>query len=366
MTSLKKNTYLFSKMHGLGNDFVVINALHHPFLADKADIARMACRRTGVGFDQLLLLTPPPDGVVAQFGYRIFNADGTEAGQCGNGARCLAQFIARAGLHTTPTITVALHAGGVMHLRLGDPIADTWGFKAETAPVQVDMGTPRWSPMLPALQSAVCDLLDNMLPNSDVGTAVLLPLHIDMGNAHIVIGVSHLDVCPVAVWGPAIQSMVSRMQGIKVNVGFVQLLSCVQSGGAGLSTSKRQVLRLRVYENGAGETWACGSGACAAAVGVQLSQGLGVTLPVAQERATLPCISGFSLSTLEMDDDKARIMQGQRTVVYLRRGPLVIQWSGPAETVALPVTSDTGEPSLWMTGPTAHVFDGQITLPLKQ
>lgn len=339
MTCLEKNTYHFSKMHGLGNDFVLINAMQQPFLASEADIARLACRRTGIGFDQLLLLTPPPQGTDAQFGYRIFNADGSQAGQCGNGARCLARFIARAGLNTTPTLTVAMQTGRSMHLQLGDdtPGAISWGLSAEMAPVRVCMGSPAWCPLSPALQAAIGAILQDD-PLAVHQQAMLIPLQIDMGNAHVVIVVSDWETCPVEKWGPAVQEQVWHREKIRVNVGFVQRQSAAAlSSGSMPDKQKKQVLRLRVYENGAGETWACGSGACAAAVGVVLSAHGGETAQWGKAAGANP---------------KTDVLQTQ---VCMRRGALMIEWAGPR----LPHPS-----LLWMAGPTAHVFEGQVTLPL--
>ena len=223
----------FAKMHGLGNDFMVVNAVDHPFEPDAARVRALADRRTGVGFDQLLLVEAPPGGDV-DFGYRIFNADGGEVAQCGNGARCFAHFVRARGL-TDKTTLRARTTERVVEMRLcGD------------GRVCVNMGEPVFDA---ARIPFACD--DVHACRLDVGGHRLRFGVLSFGNPHAVTEVARLEDCPVAEIGAQMQSHKCFPAG--VNVGFMQRLD-------------ERRLALRVYERGAGETSACGSGACAAAV----------------------------------------------------------------------------------------------------
>ncbi len=280
----------FTKMHGLGNDFVVLDGVRRRIDMTPAWAARLADRRLGVGCDQVLLVEPPrlPG---TDFHYRIFNADGSEVEQCGNGARCFARFVHDAGLTDKEEIAVGTAAGAIV-LRL-----------RQDGRVTVDMGVPRLAPAeIPfvAAQQATRYAVD--LGGETVQVAAL-----SMGNPHAVLAVDDVDDAPVTTLGPSIERH-SRFPN-RANVGFMQILD-------------RARVRLRVWERGAGETLACGTGACAAVVAGRLWGALGGGL-------------GGALDT--------------EVAVALPGGTLVIQWPG------------AGEPVL-MTGPATRVFDGEIEL----
>jgi diaminopimelate epimerase len=272
----------FSKMQGLGNDFVVLDATERPIALDPPLARRLADRRFGIGCDQILLVEPPrlPG---TEFHYRIFNADGSEVEQCGNGARCFARFVRDRGLTAHDEIPVGTAAGPI---RL---------YLEDAGQVRVDMGAPEFLPeRIPFLtdrQAITYDL--------DVAGESLVIGAISMGNPHAVILVEDLDTAPVARIGPLVESHPRFPQ--RVNVGFMQILA-------------RDHLRLRVYERGAGETLACGTGACAAMVHA-----------------------------------RQRDLVDSRVRVSLPGGDLQIAWSAPGESV-------------WMTGPAVQVFEGEIVL----
>jgi diaminopimelate epimerase len=233
----------FTKMHGIGNDFVVFDAVRQRVELDAAAIRRLADRRFGVGCDQVLLVEPPrlPG---ADFHYRIFNADGSEVEQCGNGARCFARFVRDHGLTEKDEIPVGTSAGPI---RL---------FVEPDGQIRVDMGVPILEPaLIPFLadaQSATYELdLDGETLN--IGA-------VSMGNPHAVALVDDLDRAQVERLGPRIESH-PRFPN-RVNAGFMQVLT-------------PECIRLRVYERGTGETLACGTGACAAVVSGRLRGLLG-------------------------------------------------------------------------------------------
>ena len=275
-------TLEFTKMHGLGNDFVVIDAVNQPVLLTSSQIQQLADRHRGIGFDQLLLVEKAgsPD---ADFRYRIYNADGGEVGQCGNGARCFMQFVHENGLSRKDTLQVET-AGGPLQLR-----------READGQVTVDMGIPRLEPAdIPFL----ADARDTTYP-VDVNNISVEIAAVSMGNPHAVLQVDSVAEAPVAELGPALESHARFPE--RVNVGFMEIVD-------------PDTIRLRVYERGAGETQACGSGACAAVVAGCL-----------QER----------LST--------------RVKVLLNGGELVVSWAGK------------GQPVL-MTGPATTVYRGSIEL----
>lgn len=221
----------FTKMHGLGNDFVVIDGLRQSPTLDPGTVRRIADRRLGVGCDQLLVVEPPRDG--ADFGYRIYNADGGEVEQCGNGARCVARFVREQGLSDADRLTFAT-AGGEIHAEL---LAD--------GRVAVDMGTPRFAPAeIPFEAETAADVHELEVGNSVYGISV-----VSMGNPHAVLEVEDVTLAPVTELGPLIERHARFPH--RANVGFVQFLD-------------RGRVRLRVWERGVGETAACGTGACAA------------------------------------------------------------------------------------------------------
>jgi len=222
----------FTKMHGVGNDFVVFDAPADESLLAPARLRDLADRRTGIGFDQALVLGKPKRADTAVF-YRIFNADGDEVEQCGNGARCIAALLHHRGL--TRDGAVALDGpAGVVHARV------TQGVR-----VSVDMGVPNFDPR--ALPFEAPREMDPYL--LEVAGATLQIGAVSMGNPHAVLAVADVDGAPVATLGAKIEQHPRFPK--RVNAGFLQILA-------------RDQVRLRVYERGAGETRSCGTGACAA------------------------------------------------------------------------------------------------------
>ena len=272
----------FTKMHGLGNDFIVIDAINQALDLDAEQVRFLADRRFGVGCDQLLLVEAPQSNE-AEFRYRIFNADGGEVEQCGNGARCFARFVVDKGLTDSQSIKVETSSGMIV-LNI-----------EEDEQVTVNMGVPNLQPAsLPfeAIQQASSYELELE------GTFYHITA-VSMGNPHAVLRVDDIKQAPVEQLGPQIES--HRRFPQHVNVGFMQIVA-------------RDVIKLRVYERGAGETLACGTGACAAVVAGQVQGWL-----------------------------------NKKVKVNLTGGELVIRWQG-------------GDNPLYMTGPASHVFEGQIEL----
>ena len=236
-------------MHGLGNDFIVIDGVNQKFNLSRAQIAKLADRHLGVGFDQCLIVEPSASPEV-DFNYKIYNANGQEVGQCGNGARCLASFIRYKGLSTDKSLAVATQTT-VMRLQIEDDNT-----------VTVDMGKPIFEP----------DRIPIDFPNQQPTYSI--PLHFDdlcfvhalsVGNPHAVLVVDELADDYVRTYGEAIS--IHKLFPEQVNVGFMQIVD-----------SKH--INLRVYERGCGETKACGSGAVAAAVIGILQHGLESTVSV--------------------------------------------------------------------------------------
>ena len=233
----------FTKMHGLGNDFMMVDLVSQRAHIYPDTIRKLADRRTGIGFDQLLTVSPPDDPN-ADFRYTIFNADGSEAEQCGNGARCFLRFVRDQGL-TTKSFLRLQTISGQISCRL-----------EKDGNITVNMGTPILQPArIPFIADSQQILYELEQPHSaEVTTASV----VNVGNPHAVISVKDLDNAPIVSLGPIIENHERFPE--KVNVGFMQILS-------------RKQIRLRVYERGVGETQACGSGACAAIVAGRL-QGL--------------------------------------------------------------------------------------------
>jgi diaminopimelate epimerase len=283
----------FTKMHGAGNDFVVIDAISQHIDFTPAQWKQLADRRFGVGADQMLVVeratTPGCD-----FRYRIYNNDGGEVEQCGNGARAFVKFVAEKGLSTQRRLAVET-LSGVIAPRLEDD-----------GSVTVDMGAPV---LVPADVPFDAEGLDGVAEGTDLLWPLVLELAgdketvlvsvVSMGNPHAVQVVADVDTAPVELTGPLIEHHPRFPR--RVNAGFMQLLS-------------RQHIRLRVFERGAGETLACGTGACAAVV------------------------SGIRRGLL---DSPVR--------VDARGGQLSIAWDGPGQPV-------------WLTGPAVTVFDGEIEI----
>lgn len=272
----------FSKMHGLGNDFVVIDAINQSIDLSDADYRFIANRHFGIGCDQILLVEKARSEAT-DFYYRIINADGSEVEQCGNGARCFARFVQEKGLSNKREIPVGTNAGDIrLHLQ-------------EDGLVRVDMGVPQLSPEeIPfiAVEQAVTYELE-------VDHLIVELSAVSIGNPHAVLRVQSVATAPLENMGPLLESHVRFPQ--HCNVGFMQVVD-------------RQQIKLRVFERGAGETMACGTGACAAVV------------------------SGRLLGLLD-----------ERVKVTLPGGDLVIEWPGE------------GYPIL-MSGPAVTVFDGSIQL----
>ena len=272
----------FSKMHGLGNDFVVLDGVRQSLTLTPEQLRYLADRHFGVGCDQILLVEPAVQPGV-DFRYRIFNADGGEVEQCGNGARCFVRFVHDQGLTDKREIRVETMSGVI------GPRLEADGL------VTVDMGVPVFEPeKIPFVSPSAEMVQPLMVRDRDVMITA-----VSMGNPHAVQVVADVDEAPVAKDGPLIETHPRFPQ--RVNAGFMQILD-------------RHAIRLRVHERGAGETLACGTGACAAAV-TGVVRGL-VDSPVRVET---------------------------------RGGDLSIAWAG------------VGTPVL-MTGPAVTVFSGEIDL----
>ena len=272
----------FSKMHGLGNDFMVVDGVTQNVYFTEETIRKLADRHRGIGFDQLLVVEPPYDPEL-DFHYRIFNADGGEVSQCGNGARCFARFVTMNALTDKQDIAVSTQNGKMILTVKDDGM------------IRVNMGEPIWEP------SKIPFIANKFEKNYILRTSVQTVLcgAVSMGNPHCVVQVSDIKTANVEQLGPLLESHERFPE--RVNVGFMQIIN-------------RNHIKLRVYERGAGETQACGSGACAAAA-VGIMQGV--------------------------LDNKVQ--------VDLPGGSLIIEWRGE------------GHP-LYMTGDATHVYDGTIKL----
>lgn len=223
----------FSKMHGLGNDFMVVDGVTQNVYFTPETVRKLADRNRGIGFDQLLLVEPPYDPDL-DFHYRIFNQDGGEVEQCGNGARCFARFVTMKGLTNKTDIAVSTQKGKIMLTVKND------------GQVRVDMGEPVWEPSkIPFIANK---FEKNYILRTDMQT--VLCSAVSMGNPHCVLQVDDVATANVAQLGPLLEKHERFPE--RVNVGFMQVVG-------------RDHIKLRVYERGVGETRACGTGACAAA-----------------------------------------------------------------------------------------------------
>ena len=239
----------FTKMHGLGNDFVVLDGIRQALSLTPDHIRKIADRRFGIGCDQVLVVERAQNTGV-DFRYRIYNSDGEEVENCGNGARCFAHFVRAKGLTTKTEIAVEI-LSGVIHPRIEDD-----------GQVTVDMGIPRLQPAeVPFEADSRQDTYTLELEAGSVQAYVL-----SMGNPHAVQIVDNVDNAPVTLQGPLIEH--HRRFPRRVNAGYMQVLDPGH-------------IRLRVYERGVGETLACGTGACAAVVAGRLAQRLQETVDVA-------------------------------------------------------------------------------------
>ncbi|MDD5034646.1 MAG: diaminopimelate epimerase [Methylococcaceae bacterium] len=266
----------FVKMHGLGNDFVVIDAVRQSIDLSSQQVRHIADRHFGVGCDQLLLVEPPasPD---ADFRYRIFNADGGEVSQCGNGARCFARFVFEQGLCDQEEVRVDTHAGRLLLRREPD------------GNITVNMGIPRHDPAQIPLDA---QREESYYPVEVEGKVWDFGA-VSLGNPHAVLRVDDVDTAPVSTLGPVLES--HPLFPERANIGFMQVLD-------------RGHIRLRVFERGSGETLACGSGACGSVV-VGIERGW-LESPV---RVDLP---GGSLSIRWAGRDHPVFMTGPAVSVF--------------------------------------------------
>lgn len=269
-------------MHGLGNDFVVVDAIAQPWVPAPASVRRLADRHFGVGCDQVLIIESArlPD---TDFHYRIFNADGGEVEQCGNGARCFVRYVHEKGLTPKTEIRVGT-AGGIIVPRL-----------ESDGRVTVNMGVPEFEPARIPFDAAARAPTYAL----DIGGARVEVSVVSMGNPHAVQIVADVEAAPVGSQGPLIET--HRRFPQRVNAGYMQIVD-------------RRHIRLRVHERGAGETLACGTGACAAVVTGRLRGAL-----------------------------------DPEVTVTTRGGELGISWAGERRPVM-------------MTGPAVTVFEGEIEL----
>ena len=279
----------FTKMHGAGNDFIVIDAIHQSVVLTAAQCRLLADRRFGIGADQILVVQPPTDSTT-DFTYRIFNADGGEVEQCGNGARAFVRFVIEKKLTTKSTIKVAT-LGGVIAPSL-----------SEDGNITVDMGPPEFAvDRIPfdsgGLQARI--EADELLWPIDVKKRTAWISVVSMGNPHAVQIVDDVEATDVEGDGAVIETHHRFIK--RVNAGFMQILS-------------QSHIKLRVFERGAGETLACGTGACAA-----------VVAGIRRGRLTSP------------------------VRVNTRGGELVVAWQGDRSSV-------------WLSGPAVTVFEGEICL----
>ena len=277
----------FTKMHGLGNDFVVLDAISQSFVPNAAQARFLADRHFGVGCDQILIVEKPTQQGV-DFRYRIFNGDGGEVEQCGNGARCFVRYVIDHALTGKSEIRVETRSGIITPRLQGN------------GEITVDMGVPRFAPAEIPFVSPFGEMSDAVVLPLKVGNKDIDISVVSMGNPHAVQVVTDVEAAPVTIDGPLIEAHARFPQ--RVNAGFMQV-------------QNRNAIRLRVYERGAGETLACGTGACAAVV------------------------AGIRRGLLDSP-----------VCVATRGGELSIEWQG------------VGQPVL-MTGPAITVFEGEIDIP---
>jgi diaminopimelate epimerase len=277
-------TLNFTKMHGLGNDFIVLDGVSEPINLSPDQIRQLGNRHTGIGFDQLLIVAPAT-APGHDFAYLVYNPDGSQAENCGNGARCMVSFIQARGLSSNSELTLQLVNNSSLHCQARDD-----------GEITVNMGAPVFTPAeIPFIADDEALTYPLQLRNGENLELSVL----SMGNPHAVLVVPDIDAAPVTEWGPLIENH-SSFPG-RVNAGFMQVVN-------------KGTIRLRVFERGAGETLACGTGACAAVV-AGIRQGLLDNTVQVQ----LPC------------------------------GSLQINWQG-------------GNSPVFKTGPATTVFEGSIEI----
>ena len=273
----------FTKMHGLGNDFLVIEIPQGAVVPDSASWRRLADRHRGIGFDQALLLEPARTPGTAAY-YRIFNADGTEVEQCGNGARCVARYLQLRG-----------RASADGRVAMGSPSGVIEAQAQGDGQIAVNLGVPDFNPAALPFRAAAVEASYTL----QLGAEHVEFGAVSMGNPHAVLRVTDMESAPVERLGRALQADAHFPRS--VNVGFMQV---VDAGH----------IRLRVYERGVGETLACGTGTCAA---VAVGRNLGLL--------------------------------GRDVTVHVPAGQLGVHWEGPGH-------------SIWLTGPAAVAYTGQVEL----
>lgn len=281
----------FTKMHGLGNDFIVVDTISQPVTLTSEQIRQLSDRHRGIGFDQLLIVAAP-DSPDADFNYQIFNADGSEVEHCGNGARCFARYVLDRGLIARTPIRVKTR-NRLLELH-SEPNGN----------IRVSMGEPDFAPASLPFNAEPAAQYQLQVADAESGQKTAVTFHaVSMGNPHIVLTVDDCKSAPVDSLGSALSRHPAFPQ--QVNTGFMEIVD-------------RSTIRLRVFERGAGETQACGTGACAAVV-------CGI-------RAGL------------LDNPVQALLSG---------GKLTITWGGEGQSV-------------FMTGPAVTVFEGTVTLPTSQ
>ncbi|MCF6437299.1 diaminopimelate epimerase [Pseudoalteromonas sp. MMG022] len=272
----------FSKMHGLGNDFMVVDNITQNVFLSRDQIKKLADRNFGVGFDQLLMVEAPYSPEL-DFHYRIFNSDGSEVEQCGNGARCFARFVRMKGLTNRHKVSVSTKSGNITL------------YSEKDGQVTVNMGHPQFAPASIPFKASKPELTYIMRAQEHTVFCGV----VSMGNPHCVLEVDDIETADVQTLGPLLETHERFPE--RANIGFMQILNS-------------EHIKLRVWERGAQETLACGSGACAA-----------VVVGIMQKKLA---------NTVRVD---------------LPGGSLQVRWQGEGHSVK-------------MTGPAEHVFDGQISL----
>ena len=272
----------FTKMHGLGNDFMMVDLISQRAQLRPELIQELSDRRTGIGFDQLLTVSPPDDPD-ADFRYRIYNADGSEAEQCGNGARCFLRFVRDEGLTTKSVIHLQTNTGSIVCSLEKD------------GNITVDMGTPVLQPARIPFKAASAQIVYPLSLAPDLAESVELTA-INVGNPHAVLLVDDVDTARVEEIGPLIERHERFPE--RVNVGFLQVLSPNR-------------VRLRVFERGVGETSACGSGACAAVVAGRLQGLIDENVEVELRGGNLRLSWAGDNASIKMTGPACRIYEGR-------------------------------------------------------